>query len=58
MSGVRAAGAEPKEAYEKPELRKVKLVAGEVAVTGCKTPTSVMGPTTGCFMSMCKSVGS
>jgi hypothetical protein len=47
-----------REAYEKPELRKVKLVAGEVAAAGCKTMTSVMGPTTGCFTSMCVTIAS
>ena len=47
---------ESKEPYEKPELRKVKLVAGEVAAAGCKTMTSAMGPTTGCFTSMCVSI--
>lgn len=47
-----------REPYQKPEVRKVKLVAGEVAAAGCKTPTSAMGPTTGCFMSMCTAIGS
>lgn len=51
-------GAPGREPYQKPEVRKVKLVAGEVAAAGCKTSTSTMGPTTGCFMSMCSAIGS
>ena len=58
MDEGRDAGKRPKEPYEKPELRKVKLVAGEVAAAGCKTMTSAMGPTTGCFASMCVALGS
>ena len=49
---------QPKQAYEKPEVRRVKLVAGEVAATGCKTGSSMMGPTTGCNSGMCLSIGS
>jgi hypothetical protein len=49
---------EPKQPYEKPEVRRVKLVSGEVAVAGCKTMTSSMGPTTGCQAGMCLSIGS
>jgi hypothetical protein len=47
-----------REPYEAPSIVRVKLVKGEMAVTGCKTTTSRMGPTTGCFISMCKNVGS
>ncbi len=48
-----------KEPYEKPELRKIKLAAGEVAAAGCKTSGGTMGPTFGtCMMSMCMSIGS
>jgi len=48
-----------KEAYEAPEIRKVKIVRGELAVTGCKMRTSAPGPTFGgCFASNCRSVGS
>jgi hypothetical protein len=48
-----------KQPYEKPELRKVKLAAGEVAAAGCKTGGGAMGPTFGsCMSSMCMSMGS
>jgi hypothetical protein len=47
-----------REAYESPEIRKVKLVKGELAVAVCKTTTSRTGPTTGCFRSNCKTAGS
>ena len=47
-----------REPYEKPAVLKIKMVQGELAVTGCKTRTSTMGPTTGCFASNCKAVGS
>ena len=47
-----------KEAYESPEIRKIKLVKGELAVTGCKTRTSTTGPAVGCFRSNCKNAGS
>ncbi len=49
---------EPKQAYEKPELRRIKLISGEVAAAGCKTMSSSMGPTTGCFSGMCSAIGS
>ena len=58
MNEGRDAGKGPREPYEKPELRKVRLVAGEVAAANCKTMTSMMGPTTGCFASMCVTLGS
>ena len=44
--------------YESPEIRKVRLVRGELAVAACKTQTARTGPTTGCFRSNCKNVGS
>jgi hypothetical protein len=47
-----------KEAYEPPAVRKVKMVKGELAVTGCKTRSATTGPTTGCFRSNCRTVGS
>lgn len=48
-----------KETYEKPELRKITLAAGEVAAAGCKTTGGAMGPTFGsCSLSMCMSIGS
>jgi hypothetical protein len=51
-------GRRPKEAYETPEIRKVKLARGELAVAACKTATARTGPTTGCFRSNCKNKGS
>ena len=48
----------PREPYEPPAVERVKLVRGEMAVVGCKTATSAMGPTTGCVISMCKNAGS
>lgn len=47
-----------KETYEPPMLRKVKIVRGELAVTGCKTRSATTGPTVGCFRSNCRTVGS
>lgn len=47
-----------RESYEPPEIRKVKLVRGELAVAVCKTQGSRTGPTTGCFRSNCKNKGS
>jgi len=46
-----------REAYERPRVVRVKVVSGEMAVTGCKTRSSG-GPTTGCFRSNCRAVGS
>jgi hypothetical protein len=48
-----------KRPYEKPELRKIKLEAGEMAAAGCKTSGGSMGPTVGgCMLSMCMTLGS
>jgi hypothetical protein len=48
-----------KEPYEKPDVRKVKLAAGEIAAAGCKTTGGAMGPSFGaCSTSHCMSVGS
>jgi hypothetical protein len=47
-----------KQAYEKPVVRRIKLVRGELAVTGCKRPASHTGPSTGCVRSGCKMPGS
>ena len=47
-----------KEAYEKPELRKISLAAGEVAAGGCKSMGS-MGPTgASCSATMCNALAS
>ena len=48
-----------KEPYQKPELRKIRLEAGELAAAGCKTTMIAMGPTFGaCSTTMCMAVGS
>ena len=47
-----------KQKYEKPVVRRIKLVRGELAVTGCKRSDSHTGPATGCARSGCKSAGS
>jgi hypothetical protein len=44
--------------YEPPSIRKVKLIQDEMAVAICKTQTSKVGPTTGCFRANCKAKGS
>ncbi|MFA5028419.1 MAG: hypothetical protein WC713_11145 [Candidatus Methylomirabilota bacterium] len=49
---------EKKLPYEAPAVRKVKLVQEEMAAAVCKTRTSTIGPTTGCFRSNCKARGS
>jgi len=47
-----------KQAYEKPVVRRIKLVRGELAVAGCKRAASHTGPSTGCVRSGCKMPGS
>ncbi len=48
-----------KEAYEPPLVLRVKLVAGEMAVTGCKTRTQTTGPAfPGCRAGVCQQRGS
>jgi len=47
-----------REPYECPKVIRVRIVSGEMAVTGCKMRTSMTGPTSGCFRSNCRSVGS
>jgi len=49
---------EKKRPYEAPAVRKVKLVHEEMAAAVCKTSTSRIGPTTGCWRSNCKTRGS
>jgi hypothetical protein len=44
--------------YERPKVVRVRVVPGEMAVTGCKTRTSSTGPTLGCQRSACRSIGS
>ena len=50
--------ATEKQPYEKPEVRKVSLAAGEVAAVGCKTMGS-MGPGgSSCQAQMCSALAS
>jgi len=44
--------------YEAPAIRKVRLIQEEMAAAICKTSTSRVGPTTGCWRSNCKTRGS
>ena len=51
--------ARVKEPYERPTVRRVKIVRSELAVTGCKTRLGGPGPTFGgCQRSNCRSLGS
>jgi hypothetical protein len=48
-----------KEAYQPPLVLRVKLVPGEMAVTGCKTRTQTTGPAfPGCRAGVCQQRGS
>ena len=47
-----------REPYERPNVVRVRIVPGEMAVTGCKTRTSATGPTLGCQRTSCRSIGS
>jgi hypothetical protein len=47
-----------RETYERPKVVRVRIVSGEMAVTGCKTRTSTTGPTLGCQRTSCRSIGS
>jgi hypothetical protein len=47
-----------REPYERPKVVRVRIVAGEMAVTGCKTPRTRQGPTIGCQASNCRGLGS
>jgi hypothetical protein len=49
---------EAKESYERPRVTKVRVVPGEMAVTGCKTARTVTGPTLGCQRTNCRAIGS
>ena len=47
-----------KRPYERPEVRKISLAAGEVAAAGCKSMGS-MGPTgSACTSNMCTAIAS
>jgi sulfur relay (sulfurtransferase) complex TusBCD TusD component (DsrE family) len=47
-----------KEAYERPRVVKIVVVAEEMAVTGCKTARQRRGPTLGCQRTNCRRIGS
>ena len=48
-----------REPYQRPVIRRVKIVRGELAVTGCKTRGGGPGPTIGgCLRSNCRTIGS
>jgi hypothetical protein len=47
-----------RERYEAPTVTKVRIVPGEMAVTGCKTRTSATGPSLGCQRTACRTIGS
>ena len=47
-----------REPYERPRVVRVRIVSGEMAVAGCKTRQAATGPSTGCFRSSCRAVGS
>lgn len=50
--------APSREPYERPRVVKVRVVAEEMAVTGCKTALQVRGPTLGCQRTNCRSIAS
>lgn len=51
-----------KKSYEKPEVRKVKLVPSEAVLTSCKAPTAGGPQFTGCSLGThadpCSAIGS
>jgi hypothetical protein len=47
-----------REPYERPRVLKIRIAQGEMAVTGCKTRTTRIGPTIGCQRSNCRTFGS
>jgi hypothetical protein len=47
-----------REHYERPKVVRVRIVSGEMAVTGCKTRTSATGPALGCQRTTCRTIGS
>ena len=47
-----------REPYERPKVLRVRIVSGEMAVTGCKTRVSATGPTLGCTRTTCRTAGS
>jgi hypothetical protein len=47
-----------REPYERPKVVRVRIVSGEMAVTGCKIRNGNVGPTLGCQRTACRSIGS
>lgn len=47
-----------REPYDRPRVVRVRIVPGEMAVTGCKTRNGPTGPTLGCQRTACRSLGS
>lgn len=47
-----------REPYERPKVVRVRIVSGEMAVTGCKIRNGNVGPTLGCQRTACRSLGS
>ncbi len=47
-----------KQPYERPTIHRIRMLKGELAVAGCKTISSMMGPATGCSISKCSSTTS
>ena len=47
-----------REPYERPKVVRVRIVSGEMAVTGCKIRNGNVGPTLGCQRTACRSMGS
>ena len=44
--------------YQRPLVRRIRIVPDELAATGCQTRTSTTVPTVGCFRANCRSIGS
>ena len=47
-----------REPYERPKVVRVRIVSGEMAVTGCKVRNGNVGPTLGCQRTACRKIGS
>ena len=47
-----------REPYERPKVIRVRIVSGEMAVSGCKVRNGNPGPALGCQRTACRSKGS
>ena len=47
-----------RETYDRPKVVRVRIVSGEMAVTGCKVRNGNTGPTLGCQRTACRTIGS